>query len=245
MIRLLSLLLLAGLIAPTVSAEVPSYTVYRARAPITIDGFLEELDWQSAPSVGAFQFPWTVSGEKEQTEVKMLWDDKYLYVSYTCDDKHIWAEHYTTNTDTYKDDCVEMFWSPHNETAEWYPYFMFEMNCIGNLLSVFNSGDKSIFQNEIMPPHMAQSIRGTVNNDADADTTWVLEIAIRFDDYPELTTRTPKAGDIWRVGLNRCGGKTNPQSSQWSPSQTPKSNFHRPQDFGRIIFSDLPVRKRR
>ncbi len=245
MLRFLSLVLLAGIVAPAVSADLPEYTVYRARAPIIVDGLLDEMDWQVAPAAGPFQFPWHESGEKEQTEVKMLWDDDFLYVSYKCDDKHIWAEHYNTNSNTYKDDCVELFWNPHNETGDWFPYFMFEINCLGNPLSVYNSGDKPILQNKIMVPHIAQTIQGTVNNDADVDTLWVIEMAIRYIDYPQLNTRVPRHGDIWRVGLNRCGGKTNPQSSQWSPSQTPKSNFHRPQDFGRIIFSDLPVRKRR
>ncbi len=245
MFRVVSLILLAGLTVGAAFAEIPEYTVHRARAPITVDGLLDEMDWQVAPSTGAFQFPWYESGEKEQTEVKMLWDDTFLYVSYKCDDRHIWADHYTTNTHTYKDDCVELFWHPHNETGDWFPYFMFEINCLGNPLSVYNSGDKPILQNKILVPHIAQSIQGTVNNDADADTCWVIEMAVRFEDYPQLTTRTPKAGDAWRVGLNRCGGKTNPQNSQWSPSQTPTHNYHRPQDFGRIVFSDLPVRRKR
>jgi len=243
--RTLNLALAAMLCAAPISfaAVIPEYTVERSSGKIVIDGILDDAAWTAAKPFPPFVFPWWKSGDREATEVKMLWDDTFLYIAYRCDDAHIWADHYDSNSATCLDDCVDIFWNPNPASGE--SYNMFEMNCIGNLLSVFNSGDKSIFQNEIMPPHMAQSIRGTVNNDADADTTWVLEIAIRFDEYPELTTRTPKAGDAWRVGLNRCGGKTNPQSSQWSPSQTPKSNFHRPQDFGRIIFSDLPVRKRR
>ena len=39
-------------------------------------------------------FPWLTEGEKEQTEVKMLWDDTFLYLSYRCDDAHIWAEYF-------------------------------------------------------------------------------------------------------------------------------------------------------
>ena len=121
---------------------------------------------------------------------------------------------------------------------------MFEMNCIGNLLSVYTGPGKDIQQRacRIMVPHIAQSIKGTVNDDTDTDSSWVLEIAVRFSDYTELFDgSTPKDGDMWRVGLNRCGGKVNEQFSQWSPSQTDGPSFHRPEDFGKIFFSTQPV----
>ncbi len=219
-------------------ADVPRYTVKRATEKITIDGILNEADWEAAPSVGQFQFPWWTAGDKEQTEVKMLWDDDFLYVAFTCEDKHIWADHYDTNSDTCLDDCVEIFWNPNPSAGEGY--HMFEINCLGNLLSVTNNRKRSIKERDsrIIPPHIAQTIRGTVNDDSDIDTGWTLEIAIRFDDYTELSGGvTPRAGDMWRVALNRCGGKTNEQYSQWSPSQTPKPSFHVPNDFGKVFFS--------
>lgn len=220
-------------------ADLPEYTVLRAAGKITIDGILDDDDWAAAPSFGPFQFPWWTEGEKEQTEVKMLWDDTFLYVAYRCDDKHIWADHYDTNSDTYKDDCVEMFWDP-NPSDPRRKYNMFEMDCIGNLLSVYVGSGVSIKEkiSRIMVPHISQSIQGTVNDDSDQDTGWILEIAVRFSDYKELFDgATPKDGDMWRIGLNRCGGKINEQRSQWSPSQTEKPNFHRPEDFGKVFFS--------
>jgi hypothetical protein len=225
----------------TALPEVPEYIVLRTTEKIVIDGILDEADWAAAIPVGDFKFPWWEKGEKEQTEVKILWDDTYMYVAFTCQDAHIWAEHYDTNSTTYKDDCVEIFWNPNPEAGDMYN--MFEMNCIGNLLSVYNNFKRSIHEREsrIMVPHIAQTIKGTVNNDEDTDSGWVLEIAIRFSDYPELSKRTaPIAGDMWRVGLNRCGGKTNNQSSQWSPSS--KKSFHSPKDFGKIYFSSKSVR---
>ncbi len=221
----------------------PEYQVQRASGKITIDGVLDEADWAAAKPVGDFVFPWWTEGEKEQTQVKLLWDANYLYLAYVCQDKHIWADHYSTNEDTYKDDCVEFFWNPKPAAGKMYN--MFEMNCIGNLLSVYNNFERSIKLREsrIMVPHIGRSVKGTVNNDSDTDTSWTLEIALRFSDYPELfNAQTPKDGDMWRVALNRCGGRVNPQNSQWSPSQTPTHNYHVPDDFGKIFFSKKPVR---
>jgi len=226
-----------------VCAELPKYTVMRTTEKIVIDGILDEQDWTAATPVGEFAFPWWTEGEKEQTEVKLLWDDVFLYVAFRCDEKHIWADHYDTNSRTYMDDCVEIFWNPNPEATDRYN--MFEMNCIGNLLSVYTGSGKSIYErlSRIMVPHISQSIQGTVNNDSDIDTGWILEIAIRFSDYPELSKRpAPIAGDMWRVGLNRCGGKTNEQYSQWSPEVAKNPTFHLPEYFGKIFFADKPVR---
>ncbi|MFC1693335.1 carbohydrate-binding family 9-like protein [Candidatus Latescibacterota bacterium] len=229
----------------TVWTDVPEYNIERTAEKIVIDGILDEGDWVAAKSVGDFKFPWWKEGDKEQTEVKMLWDDTFLYVSFNCHDKYIWAEIYNTNADTYKDDCVELFWNPNPEAG--FMYNMFEINCIGNLLSVSNNFQQSIYDREsrILVPHIAQSIMGTVNNDEDVDSNWTIEMAFRFSDYTELYNGSiPVDGTMWRVALNRCGGKTNRQYSQWSPAQTPKPDLHsrKGKDFGKIFFRKDPVR---
>ncbi len=68
---------------------------------------------------------------------------------------------------------------------------------------------------------------------------WILEAAIPFRNFAGAAKHTPPVpGDVWRLGLNRCGGKTNPQYSQWSASRTKEPQFHSPNDFGRVIFSE-------
>ncbi len=230
---------------PMISWEdVPVYTVRRTTGYIVIDGVLDDPDWKMAPAAGDFTFPAWERGEREQTAVKMLWDDRFLYVAFRCDDQHIWAEHFDTNSTTYKDDCVEIFWNPNPAAGD--EYNMFEINCIGTLLSVYNNFDRSFSAREsrIMPPHIGQHIDGTLNDDSDTDIGYTVEIAIRFDDYTALYDgSTPSEGDMWRVGLNRPeGGKTNPQKSQWSPSRPPDFSFHEPESFGKIIFSGEPAR---
>ena len=224
-------------------AEYPRYTVKLTSGKITIDGKLDEADWNAAQSVGDFKFPWWKEGEKEQTEVKMLWDKNFLYIAFKCKDKHIWADHYNTNSNTCQDDCAEIFWNPNPEKS--LSFYQFEINCIGTVLSTYynfeDQGKSGI--HTIMVPHVGQTIQGTVNNDQDIDKGWIVEIAVRFSDYPELSPKlNPSAGDIWRVGLHRCGGKIDFQHSQWSPSQTPTPEFHRPQDFGIVVFSSQKVR---
>ena len=48
-----------------------------------------------------------------------------------------------------------------------------------------------------MVPHIAQTIQGTVNDDSDTDTGWIIEAAVRFSDYPELSKRpAPVPGEL-------------------------------------------------
>ena len=60
-------------------AEVPSYTILQARGTITIDGLLDEADWEQAPTID-FIFPWDdVSKVPPQSTVaRMLWDRQNL-----------------------------------------------------------------------------------------------------------------------------------------------------------------------
>ncbi len=244
-IGLLVLLAVMVLTAGIASAQdYPKYTILRTTQKIVIDGLLDEAGWAAAPSFGPFKFPWYESGAKEQTDARMLWDDEFLYVSFTCEDAHIWADHYDFNTATCLDDCAELFWDP-NPADSSLTFNQFEINCIGNALSLYyNFGSGSTMPRfTIMAPHTAQVIKGTVNNDSDVDEGWTLELAIRFADYPELSPKPfPIAGDTWKAGLHRCGGKIDAQYSQWSPSRTERPNYHRPQDFGTLIFSGQKVR---
>jgi hypothetical protein len=244
-------------VSPYAADEEPGraeFTIKRSTEKIVIDGVLDDPDWEAADSLGDFKFPWynyekhedIQKAELEQTEVKMLWDDDFLYVYYKCEDKHMWADHYDSNSQTYKDDCVELFWNPDPDGGN--AYNMFEINCIGNLLSVYNDPDKrgggvSKRDRVIMTPHVAQSVKGSVNNDEDIDEGWIIEIAIRFEDYPRLLKNKPQNGTLWRAGLNRCGGMTNWQDSMWSPEWGKTvGSFHLYPFFGKLYFSGEPVK---
>ncbi len=53
---------------------------------IKLDGFIDEADWQNAPVATGFirTFPVDTGLASTQTEVRMLFDDKFLYISAVC-----------------------------------------------------------------------------------------------------------------------------------------------------------------
>jgi hypothetical protein len=218
--------------------DLPSYTIHRTRCPITIDGRLHEAAWAAVPSVGPFRFSWHKEGEREQTTARLLWDDDFLYVSYVCDDAHISAEFTQRDEPVYRDDCVELFTAPNPDRPQ--EYFNFEMNVRAALLDQHHpegrfSGLKNEWNSDGV--RIAVQIAGTLNDDSDRDCYWVLEAAIPWSNFAGVAKQLPpQPGDVWRLNLNRCGGKTNEQYSQWSSSATPKPDYHVPERFGQVTF---------
>jgi cellulose/xylan binding protein with CBM9 domain len=230
-------LAMAGL--PGFADDRPSYTIYLAGGPITIDGRLDEPAWFAAPSVGPFRFAWWKAGKKEQTVAKMLWDDEYLYVAFLCQDAHVSAVQTRHDTSVWLDDCVEVFVAPERNRPD--AYFNLEMNVNGAVYDDFHphgAGSERRPGWNAKGLQIATHVNGTLNNDADQDDSWTLEVAIPFKAYRQsLPNVFPKPGDVWRLNLNRCGGKTNEQFSQWAPGTEKMPQFHTPRDFGFVHFS--------
>jgi hypothetical protein len=217
----------------------PCYKIRRTACPIVVDGRLSESAWWATSQVGPFRFAWYKSGKQEQTHARLLWDDRYLYAAFFCCDAHVSARHTRRDQPVYLDDCVEVFCAPHPDRSE--AYFNFEMNARAMLLDQHHPrGRFSGLEHEwdSRGVRIATHVLGTLNNDADHDRGWTLEVAIPWENFRGVAQHLPPvAGDVWRLNLNRCGGETNPQYSQWSPSQTATPDFHRPENFGRVVFT--------
>lgn len=237
--------MLAGLciVLPLCGQTEPRYDISRAQGRIKIDGKLDEAAWKRAEPVGDFHFNWWKEGEMEQTEAKMLWDDRNLYVSYYCHDKHISADVVQRHGPVSRDDSVEIFLSPN--PAKPRNYYGFEMNVIGTMLNFLRADwYTGPFHWEPEGVTWRTSHHGMASKqDATGDTHWVLEIAIPFKNFVKDAAHTPPHdGDTWRLNLNRAGGKTNAQFSTWSPVMTDKPNFHVPESFGWVRFVKGPAR---
>lgn len=236
---LVTIVSLAGFAAAAENDSTPNYTICRTACPIAVDGCLGEPAWRAAQEVGPFQFPWYHGGERETTSVRLLWDDQFLYAGYVVRDKHISARFTERDQPVYEDDCVELFTAPNPQRPE--AYFNFEMNARAVLLDQHHPHGRFSGLDHEWNSHgvqVATQLHGTLNDDRDEDARWTLEVAIPWSNFRGVAEHLPpQPGDQWRLNLNRCGGETNPQYSQWSPSVTEKPDFHRPETFGTVIFT--------
>jgi len=223
---------------PSRAFEPPRYDVKRADSPIVIDGRLDEPAWFAATPIGAFHFPWFKEGQREQTIVKLLWDDKCLYIAHICQDAHITARHTAHDDPVAEDDCFEVMLAADARRPARY------VNIEWNLRGAYVDGFRPEGPQGPRPPWDAQGFRivgsyvGSLNDQTDLDAYWIGEAVVPFESIANQFDRLPpKPGDEWRMNFNRHGGEVNAQYSQWSPVDSPTPSFHAPHRFGRVVFS--------
>lgn len=218
---------------------LPAYEIHRAPSPIVVDGKLDDAAWKNAPVTGPFHFNWWKSGEKEPTDVKMLWDDKNLYVGFYCHDRHISAKVTQRHGAVSNDDCVEIFLAPNPQKVG--NYYTFEINAIGTMLNR-NKADWWTGPPTWEPEGVSYRTSLQSSNpkqESLSDHDWTLELAIPFRNFVRDAKNTPpRPGDIWRLNLYRTGGITNAQQSSWSPLPAGVHSFHTPTGFGVVEFVD-------
>jgi hypothetical protein len=216
-------------------APLPRYEAHRASAPVVIDGKLDDKAWAAAAAVELI-FPWeSQTGAKQKTSARVLWDDRYLYVAYECEDRDIVAVHMERDDPTYRDDAVEFFVNP--KPSQTGVYFGLEMNARAVLYDYLMYDSRYAFKRfNLQGVQLATFIRGSVNMRGDEDQGWSLEVAIPWENFEELAPR-PEAGTVWRINLNRWDGvEPNRRMSNWSDPQMERPSPHNPGRFGELVF---------
>lgn len=234
--RTLWITLLAAV--PLVSqAPIPRYDVKRASTPITVDGKLDEAAWAGASTPATLQFLWdSHTGAKQKTSVRAVWDAQAIYLGYEADDADITARFLQRDDPTYQDDAVEFFVNPNPKQE--VVYYGFEMNARGVLYDYLNYNSRTLFKRwDATGVKIATAIRGTLNDRADTDTSWTLEVSIPWANFEELSRRPPAAGTVWKANFNRWDGVAPARRmSIWSDPQNAESWPHVPSRFGELIF---------
>jgi len=217
---------------------LPEYVVESVKEKMTVDGQLSEPGWSKATPITLI-FPWDFqTGKKQKTTVKMVRTEDTLYVGYEAEDTDITALFENRDDPTYKDDCVEIFIKPNQETDS---YFGMEMNARGVLYDYFYPFPKGLDKDlNFEGVQLKTTLRGTLNQRNDRDTGWILEVAIPFKNFSQLSKRpVPESGEKWRVQVNRWDGTEDAggrRLSMWCHPGLRKANPHNPERFGIVTF---------
>ena len=116
---------------PCSEKNIPRYTAYRMRAPIKVDGVLNETGWQAAPR--SSRFVDLISGQPTlyDTRAALLWDDQQLYVGYWVEEPNVAATLTERDSPIYKNNDVELFIAGKDS------YYEFEINAFNTIYEVF------------------------------------------------------------------------------------------------------------
>ncbi len=202
---------------PCPQSEIAHYTAFRTRGAIEIDGRLGEPDWTTAPVSPRFVDIITGKPAIYDTRAALLWDDRYLYVSYRVQEPLVHARFTNHNDFIYQDNDVEFFLAGPDA------YYEFEINAFNTCYEVFfvweNTFEKSglsklpLFERSRLLPFngvgftshprgkrlgnftetfpglkTAVHVDGTVNDDTDRDRGWTVELALPWKGMGWLAT---------------------------------------------------------
>jgi len=183
------------------------YVACKAQQPLVIDGKAEK-EWDNAPWSEPFN---DIEGDKKpkprfQTRMKMLWDDKYLYVYAELEESHVWGYQKRRDATIFEENDFELFIKPSALTPQ---YGEFEINAQGTIWDLFfmrpyRSGANYMESWDMREMLSGVHIDGTINNPKDTDKGWSVELAFPWNDLQDLGRKRPVVdGDIWRINFSR------------------------------------------
>lgn len=216
------------------------YVIGRAACPPPLSGRVAGTAWAQAAAARIDRFCWYIGGARQGTTVRILYDRANLYLQFRCRDRHISAAAGGLNGPVWQDSCVEFFATIEPQGAPGY--FNLEINCCGVFLLGFGPDRHhrrligSLLAGRI---RIAASAPGATKAESPLDRSWWVAAAVPLDILSAFTGRPvrPRAGDVWRGNLYRCGGLTDPQHASWNPITTAAPDYHRPECFGILRFA--------
>jgi hypothetical protein len=241
-------------------AKPKEYVCHRAGGTIAIDGKLNETAWRNAPATDLFV---DIEGDAKPrpgfaTRAKMLWDDQYFYISAELEEPHVWGTLTRRDSVIFHDNDFEVFIDPNGDRDEYYELEINALNTVWDLFlpKPYRDGGKARDNWDIVGLKTAVRIDGTLNNPADRDRGWTVEMALPWKVLGEFAHQAapPADGDVWRVNFSRVEWRheiaegtyrkvANTKEDNWVWSPQGVVDMHRPEMWGRVRFSKKTTAK--
>jgi hypothetical protein len=205
------LLLLIG--GPALTAPSLQPQAVKRHTP-SLDGeVMKDPAWVGAPVAGGFALLGKAGVLASQgTQVRVLYDDACLYVSFVCAEAQM-DKVATAVKDAagpvWEDDCVEVFVSPYADPARYYHFLVNAAGVLRDELGQDNA--------------WSSGARAAVRP---GKGEWSVELAIPFHDL----ALDESVGPTWRANFAR-NERPSGEVSSWAPCA---SQFHEPASFGEL-----------
>jgi hypothetical protein len=212
---------------PPGQLSVQRYFARRTRAPVTSDGKLDEAAWKAAPPAGPLVDALTGRPASPPTEVRMLWDERALYLGVRCEDPDVGAA-----AAPWNGDAVEVLIADRGSRG---PQLRWQVGPGGVIKDLSEPA-------AARPPIVAAQVQGTIDDHRDRDRGWTVEMAIPLAALAAVAqppgAHPPRWGDIWSLNLiRREAGAGHPAIEQvWS--RLLDHDVHALDQSGDLIFAD-------
>jgi translocator protein len=208
---------------------LPTAYALRLNEQLGAEAFPPASSWEKAPVI-RFDRDWQGENSDPQraTEIRLLWTSEILFLRFQCNYKNIFVFP-DARADGWRDglwdrDVAETFLQP--DSSDSLVYREFEVSPNGYWI------DLAVSHGKIAELHSGLHRRVVLDEKAN---TWTAEMAIPMK---YLTTHfDPRLP--WRANFYRIEGEKEPRFySAWSPTYSPKPNFHVPAAFGTLLFRE-------
>ena len=240
-IALLLFALLPGLAQAPITLPL-AYDCHFTKKPPNIDGKLNDAVWDQASWTSDFV---DIEGAAKptprfRTRVKMLWDQQNLYIAAQLEEPDVKATLTQHDSVIFEDNDFEVFIKPLPETDSYYE---FEMNALNTgwdlfLVKPYSVGGRPDNSWDIPNLRTVVSVQGTLNNSADKDQGWTLEIVYPLNAFQaRQNVPVPVPGTQWRLNFSRVEWKAGqPKEDNWVWSPQGVINMHVPDRWGYLNF---------
>ncbi|MDX6248961.1 MAG: hypothetical protein QOF10_2321 [Kribbellaceae bacterium] len=229
--------------------ELPRYKCHRTSTPPKLDGTVSDPAWETAPWTEEFV---DIRGgdspaPRFSTRAKLMYDDEFLYVGARLEEPHVWSTMAKKNTMLFEENNFEVFLDPDGDGQNYYE---FEINPLGTIWELtlpkpYAEGGVPVDPTNLPGLRTAVHLEGTLNDPADTDAGWSVELALPWVDLAAYGQTPPAAGDEWRMNLMRIewdhqivAGEYRKGEAQdfwvWSPQY--EVDMHKPRHWGILEF---------
>jgi hypothetical protein len=197
-----------------------------------INRLMESVSWNKIDVIN-----WAEFSYRPDVQFRMAYSDSAFIVQYKVKEKYIRAKASEDNGRVNLDACVEIFISPDGEKG----YYSLESNCVG--VCLFNYGN-SRYNREFGPPELFGQIRRYPSlgyepfaEERKGDFDWDLTLVLPYGCLFKHSGFVPEKGKQGRINFYKCGDElTEEHYLTWSPIQSEKPDYHRPECFGIVKF---------
>jgi alpha-galactosidase len=196
---------------------------------VDAEGFPPERTWETAPPV-CFSADWQGKNADRQreTQVRLLWNPEFLFVRFDARYRGISvfadSEASERRDGLWDRDVCEVFLQPRGSHASCYKEIELAPNGLWLDLEITPAEKRDL----------RSGLRRRVNID-ERTKQWHGVVTLPMK---SLAARFEMPA-VWRVNFFRVEGAVEPRFySAWRPTNTPAPNFHVPEAFGALVFTE-------
>lgn len=214
-------------------------TAARVDGKMTVDGLLNEPEWQRAQTVllrenrtGA-----AAADSAVLTRVKTCYDEYALFIGFICNDPDIWSTFAQRDEHLWKEEVVEVFLDVDREPDTYVEIEVSPANVLFDsyIVDPADIDVEATARFDLPNIQTAVSVNGTLNERNDRDNQWSVEIALPFADLLGDAAGIVPGKTEWRINFYRVNADQGTESMgyAWSPTG---GRFHKPSVFGTLVF---------